>query len=94
MESLDATLTLAGTASDDRVVSRVTWVNDRGGSGVAHQDAAAANVNWDAANIALADGSNNIVVTDSAGARSVRCSRQRRCGRHSRWRVAVRRSRR
>ena len=69
MESLQATLALAGTASDDRVISRVTWVNDRGGSGLAYQSAAAASVTWSASNIALAEGSNNIVLRayDKAG---------------------------
>ncbi len=69
MESPQATLSLAGTASDDRVVARVTWVNDRGGSGLAYQDAALERVNWNAANITLADGSNNIVLRayDKAG---------------------------
>jgi hypothetical protein len=69
MESTQAALALAGTASDDRVVSRVTWVNDRGGSGLAYQDAAAARVAWNASNIALAEGSNNIVLRayDRAG---------------------------
>ena len=69
IDTAAATLTLAGTASDDRAIARVTWVNDRGGSGLAHQDAASASVNWSAANIALADGSNNIVLRayDKAG---------------------------
>ncbi len=69
IDSPQAILALAGTASDDRMVARVTWVNDRGGSGVAYQDSAAASVTWSAANIALADGSNNIVLRayDKAG---------------------------
>ncbi len=69
MESLQSTLALAGTASDDRVISRVTWVNDRGGSGLAYQSEAAASVTWSASNIALAEGVNNIVLRayDRAG---------------------------
>jgi hypothetical protein len=69
METGQASLTLAGTASDDRAIARVTWVNDRGGSGVAFQDSASANVRWTASGISLSSGGNNIVVRayDKAG---------------------------
>jgi G8 domain/Glucodextranase, domain B len=62
-------LALAGQAADDRLVARVTWVNDRGGNGIANQSAAAANVSWNVQAIALAEGNNNIVVRayDQAG---------------------------
>jgi hypothetical protein len=69
VESVEPLLTLAGTAADNQGVARVTWVNDRGGSGVAYQDSVSPSVAWSAANIALTEGSNNIFLRayDRAG---------------------------
>ena len=44
--SKSTTVDFAGTASDDRKVSRVTWVNDRGGNGIATQTGYATSVTW------------------------------------------------
>jgi PKD repeat protein len=58
------TVTLSGTASDLLGVTQVSWVNSRGGNGVATGTAA-----WSAAAIALQGGSNTLTVTarDAAG---------------------------
>ena len=58
-----ATLTVAGTASDNVGVTQVSWVNNRGGSGIA-----TGTTNWNAS-IALQSGSNVVTVTarDAAG---------------------------
>jgi len=55
---------LAGNASDDRGVTTVTWVNDRGGSGTA-----SGSTNWSISSIPLALGQNVITVIawDAAG---------------------------
>jgi hypothetical protein len=60
----NASVTLGGTASDNLLVTQVTWVNDRGGSGTATGTA-----NWTASNIALQLGQNVVTVTarDAAG---------------------------
>lgn len=59
-----ATLTIAGTASDNVGVSRVTWTNDRGGSGTA-----TGTTSWSVAGVVLLPGTNVLTVTasDSAG---------------------------
>jgi hypothetical protein len=59
-----ATLSLRGTAADNVNVSQVTWVNDRGGSGVA-----TGTTNWSVPSITLASGTNTITVQarDAAG---------------------------
>jgi G8 domain/Glucodextranase, domain B len=69
VQTTDGSLPVAGTAQDDRVITRVTWVNDRGGSGVAQQDGTASLVAWNVAAINLSEGSNQIVVRayDKAG---------------------------
>ena len=53
-----------GTASDNVGVTKVTWSNNRGGSGTA-----SGTTSWSIANVALKDGSNEITVTahDAAG---------------------------
>lgn len=58
-----ATVTLAGQATDDVAVTRVSWVNDRGGSGAAEGTSP-----W-SADVPLAPGVNTITVTahDAAG---------------------------
>jgi hypothetical protein len=58
------TMPLSGTAADNVGVQQVTWVNDRGGSGTA-----AGTTSWNAGNITLVGGTNNITVTarDAAG---------------------------
>jgi hypothetical protein len=60
----DRTVDLAGSASDNVVVTEVTWENDRGGSG-----AASGTTSWTANDIALLSGRNVITVTarDFAG---------------------------
>jgi G8 domain len=69
LETAQPLLSIAGVAQDDRTVARVTWVNDRGGNGVAHQDTISANVQWSVAGVVLAEGGNQIVVRayDKAG---------------------------
>jgi hypothetical protein len=59
-----SSLTLQGTASDNVGVTRVTWVNSRGGSGTATGTSS-----WTASAIALQLGSNVLAVTarDAAG---------------------------
>ena len=47
-----------GTASDNVGVTKVTWSNNRGGSGTA-----SGTTSWSIANVALKDGSNEITVT-------------------------------
>ena len=58
-----STLAMSGRASDDGAVSQVTWVNDRGGSGVA-----AGTTAWSIAAIPLKAGANVIAVTAQDGA--------------------------
>jgi uncharacterized repeat protein (TIGR02543 family) len=53
-----ALLTLGGTASDDKAVTRVFWVNDRGGGGVAQ-----GTITWSITNLILAAGINRVTVT-------------------------------
>ncbi|WP_169923984.1 Ig-like domain-containing protein [Sulfurifustis variabilis] len=53
-----ATLHLAGTAGDNQGVARVSWSNNRGGSGTA-----SGTQSWSVAGIALQSGSNVITVT-------------------------------
>lgn len=57
-------ITLGGTASDNVGVTRVTWTNDRGGSGTA-----SGTTNWTASGIALKSGANTLSVNaqDAAG---------------------------
>lgn len=59
-----ATLSLSGTAADNVGVSQVTWVNDRGGNGVA-----TGTTNWSVPAITLASGTNTVTVQarDAAG---------------------------
>jgi hypothetical protein len=57
-ETTKATVTLTGTASDNKSVSKVTWSNDRGGGGTA-----SGTTSWNAANISLQEGVNTITVT-------------------------------
>lgn len=59
-----STLNLSGTASDNVGVSRVTWTNDRGGSGTA-----TGTTNWSASGVVLLPGINVLTVTasDAAG---------------------------
>jgi hypothetical protein len=51
-------IALGGNASDNNSVSRVTWVNDRGGQG-----AATGTVSWSISSISLLAGENRITVT-------------------------------
>jgi hypothetical protein len=59
-----STISVSGAASGGSGTLRVTWVDDRGGSG-----AASGTTNWTITSLALATGANNITatVTDSAG---------------------------
>jgi len=53
-----------GDAQDDLVVTKVTWTNDRGGSGVATLERTTSSaVRWRFANVALQSGRNTITVT-------------------------------
>jgi hypothetical protein len=74
LETARPTLDMAGAAQDDRTIARVTWVNDRGGNGIAHQDSASASVRWNVSDIVLSEGSNQIVVRayDKAGNRAAK----------------------
>jgi hypothetical protein len=58
------TVTIRGTAADDNRVTRVTWVNDRGGSGTAN-----GTTDWSMGTVALKAGVNVFTVTarDSVG---------------------------
>jgi hypothetical protein len=58
--STSGVINLAGVATDDIGVARVTWANDRGGSGAASGDAT-----WSVANVTLQAGVNVITVTAS-----------------------------
>jgi len=59
-----SSMSLSGTAADNVGVTQVTWVNDRGGNGVA-----AGTTNWSVASIPLVTGTNTITVQarDAAG---------------------------
>ena len=59
-----STVTLRGTASDNVCVTRVTWSNDRGGSGTA-----TGTTSWSVTDVALQPGANVLIVTatDAAG---------------------------
>jgi len=57
-QTSSGTLTIAGTAADNVEVARVTWTNDRGGSGTA-----TGTTSWAIANIILSEGNNVITVT-------------------------------
>ena len=53
-----ATVSIAGTASDDKDVVRVSWLNDRSGGGVAQ-----GTTTWAVTNLQLATGPNRVTVT-------------------------------
>ncbi|HEY1308145.1 MAG TPA: putative Ig domain-containing protein [Vicinamibacterales bacterium] len=57
-------ISLSGTGADNVGVTQVSWVNDRGGNGMASGTA-----NWSIASVALQGGTNNITVSarDAAG---------------------------
>ena len=59
-------ISVGGTAADDRGVNQVSWTNDRGGSGVA-----TGTTSWSLTNVPLVNGTNVITVTavDVAGNR-------------------------
>jgi predicted xylose isomerase-like sugar epimerase len=59
-------ISVGGTAADDRGVNQVSWTNDRGGSGVA-----TGTTSWSLTNVPLVNGTNVITVTavDAAGNR-------------------------
>ena len=60
-------LTLGGTASDNVGVTRVTWANNRGGSGTA-----TGTTSWTASGIALQSGSNVLTVTATDAANNTK----------------------
>jgi Putative Ig domain len=64
--STNATMSLAGSASDNAGVASVSWVSDRGGSGTA-----SGTTSWGVASVGLQTGTNTITVTalDTAGNR-------------------------
>jgi hypothetical protein len=53
---------LAGSASDNRQVARVTWVNDHGANGLALLDGSGKSVTWSTSQISLVDGANTLTV--------------------------------
>jgi len=63
-QTSSGTLNITGTAADNVEVARVTWTNDRGGSGTATRI-----TSWAIANIILSEGNNVITVTatDTSG---------------------------
>jgi uncharacterized repeat protein (TIGR02543 family) len=65
--STNATLTLAGSASDNKGIAKVFWANSRGGSGEA-----VGTTDWNTGSVQLYPGQNVITVTamDSSGNRS------------------------
>ena len=65
MDTTDATVSLAGTASSDVGIFQVGWINDRSGEGIAN-----GTDSWQTASIALELGQNRITVIaeDTAGA--------------------------
>ena len=67
--STQDTLVLAGTASDNQQVNRVTWVSDRGASGSAVLVGSSLSVSWSTEPINLAAGLNTLTVSafDMAG---------------------------
>ncbi len=69
MDTSDPAVSLAGNASSDMGVFKVSWANDRGGEGIANGTNA-----WQIASIDLALGENKITVTaeDTAGATTSR----------------------
>ncbi|HEU4687524.1 MAG TPA: putative Ig domain-containing protein [Vicinamibacterales bacterium] len=64
LTTASATINLSGTASDNVGVTRVSWSNDRGGSGTA-----TGTTSWSANGVALQPGANVLTVTasDAAG---------------------------
>jgi len=65
LDTTDTTISLAGTAGSDMGISQISWINDRGGAGLAN-----GSDSWHTANIILELGENRITVTaeDTAGA--------------------------
>ena len=68
MTTMQASLTLGGTASDNVGVTQVSWVNNRGGSGTA-----TGTTSWSAPGVTLQSGTNVVTVTarDASGNQSV-----------------------
>ena len=58
MDTIDPTVSLAGTAKSANGISKVSWVNDRGGEGVAN-----GTNSWQTTSIDLELGPNRITVT-------------------------------
>lgn len=54
----NSTFSIGGTATDDKAVARVTWVNDRGGGGIAQ-----GTTTWTITNLLLAAGVNRVTIT-------------------------------
>jgi hypothetical protein len=75
MDTTDASMSLSGSASADLGVFEVSWVNDRGGEGVA-----AGTESWKIQNIDLELGENQVTVTaeDTSGATKSRRLRVKR----------------
>ncbi|MFZ2650123.1 MAG: hypothetical protein WA210_08445, partial [Burkholderiaceae bacterium] len=67
--SRSASLSVAGTASDDVGVTQVQWSNNRGGSGSATLGGSATAATWASASVALSPGSNTVTISarDAAG---------------------------
>ena len=69
IDIVDTTVSLAGSASSAEGIAKVTWVNDRGGEGVAN-----GTISWQTASIGLELGANKITITaeGTAGATASR----------------------
>jgi len=69
LDTADTAVSLTGNANSDMGIFKVSWVNDRGGEGVAN-----GTDSWQTASIALELGENKITVTaeDTAGATTSR----------------------
>ena len=75
MDTPDDAVRLAGTASGDLGIARVSWLNDRGGEGTAD-----GTDSWQTSDIALELGDNTVTVTaeDTSGAKTNRRIRIKR----------------
>lgn len=58
-----ASTALSGKATDNRRIARVTWANDRGGSGRATLSGTYTQANWSVPAVTLVTGTNNLTIT-------------------------------
>ena len=69
LASTQDSVVLAGTSADNRQIDRVTWVSDRGASGISVLVGSSTSVSWSTDPIKLASGLNTLTVSsyDTAG---------------------------